>query len=83
MPRTILATSSAFDAAKMMKEQGATALAVVSHDGSLAGLVSEQDLVRRLLLRGLDRKATKLEAIMTKGVEFASVSEVNDDIVAV
>jgi len=41
MSRTILATATAFDAAMILREQGATALAVTSHDGSLAGLVSE------------------------------------------
>lgn len=81
--RTILITSTVFDAARCMRDLRATALAVRGHDGSLRGIVSEQDLIKRCLLKGLDARLTSVEAIMTSGVEFVTVSQARGDIVAV
>lgn len=77
---SILLTSSVFDAAKCMREMHATALAVRAHDQTLCGIVSEQDLLRRCLLAGRDKRTTPVADIMTTSVEFVTVKDARDNI---
>jgi len=39
--------------------------------------------MKRLLLKNLNRKTTLVSAIMTKDVQFATIREVNTDILSV
>lgn len=56
-----------FDAIKMMDEKGVGALAVVSK-GSLAGIVSERDYARKVILKGRSSRDTQVKEIMTTHV---------------
>jgi CBS domain-containing protein len=54
-------------AAKAMISEGVSALLVEDPaDGSLAGIVTESDIVRRVVARGADSSATQLCVIMTQ-----------------
>lgn len=56
-----------FDAIRMMDERGVGALAVVSK-GSLAGIISERDYARKVILKGRSSKQTQVKEIMTTHV---------------
>ena len=81
--KIILVTSTVLDAARCMRDLRATALAVQGHDGSLRGIVSEQDLIKRCFLKGLSAATTTVEAVMTRSVEFVTESDARSDIGAV
>jgi len=81
--RTVLVSNTVFDAARCMRDLRATALAVQAHDGSLRGIISEQDLIKRCFLKGLDAHSTSVEDVMTRGVEFVTEAEAKRDIGAV
>lgn len=81
--KIILVTSTVLDAARCMRDLRATALAVQGHDGSLRGIVSEQDLIKRCFLKGLSAATTTVETVMTRSVEFVTESDARSDIGAV
>lgn len=54
------------EAACRMVERNVAALVVVDDGGKLAGIVTERDMTRRVLAKGLDAKATPVRDIMTK-----------------
>lgn len=56
------------EAAALMRERVVGAVMVVD-GGRLAGIVTERDLVFRLIAEGLDASATPIGAIMTKAPE--------------
>ena len=66
-----------FDAIKTMDEKGAGALAVVSQE-RLAGIISERDYARKVILMGRASKETQVKEVMTSHVYHA----VPDDEVA-
>ena len=57
--------SSVAEAARRMSEENVSAVAVTGEDGSLRGIVSEGDLVRRVLASGLVPAETPLSEVMT------------------
>jgi CBS domain-containing protein len=61
---TIEAGGSTRQAAKLMDERGISSLLVVS-EGKLIGIVTEKDLVVRLLARGLSPDKTLVEEVMS------------------
>jgi CBS domain-containing protein len=54
-----------YDAAKIMAEESISAV-VVTENNKLAGILTERDLVKRVLFAGRSPKKTKLGAVMTK-----------------
>ena len=56
-----------FDAIKLMDEKSVGALAVVSK-GQLAGILSERDYARKVILKGRSSKETQVKEIMTTHV---------------
>jgi CBS domain-containing protein len=60
-------TDSVYDAIKMMAERAVGAL-VVLEEGKLAGIVSERDYARKVILKGKHSQATKVGEIMTTRV---------------
>jgi len=61
-------TATADEAARLMRERRIGAVMVVEH-GRLEGIVTERDMVFRLLAEHLDARATRLGQIMTRNPE--------------
>src|SRR3954466_8776280 len=60
--------ATACDAARVMRERRVGAVILLEH-GELLGIVTERDMVTRLLAEGRDPKATLGEEIMTASPE--------------
>ena len=59
-----------FNAIKLMDEKGIGALAVIDQ-GRLAGILSERDYARKVVLRDRSSKDTLVKEIMTRDVYYA------------
>ncbi|HHH35596.1 MAG TPA: CBS domain-containing protein [Gammaproteobacteria bacterium] len=62
------------DAVALMAEKGIGALVVLA-GGRLAGIVSERDCARKVILQGLDPARTRVRDIMSRQVFYASPEE--------
>ncbi|MCH8236869.1 MAG: CBS domain-containing protein, partial [Proteobacteria bacterium] len=58
--------NTAFEAATMMATANIGAIVIVDKKDNLSGIVTERDLTRRVVGKGLDPKETKIASIMTK-----------------
>ncbi|HJN23545.1 MAG TPA: CBS domain-containing protein [Rhodospirillales bacterium] len=67
-----------YEAAKEMFEANVAAIVVTDKSGKLVGIVTERDLTRRVLAKGLDAKETRLKEVMTKNPDTLAP----DDMVA-
>jgi len=67
-----------FDAIKMMSEKGVGALSVLK-DGVLAGMLSERDYARQVILKGRTSKETKVKEIMTSQIYYTFSDQTADD----
>ncbi len=67
-----------FDAIKMMSEKGVGALSVLK-DGVLAGMLSERDYARQVILKGRTSKETKVKEIMTSQIYYTFPDQTADD----
>ncbi len=65
---TIDASKSIFEATTLMEDKSAGALAVTSGNTSLAGIISERDCARAVILRGLSATETTVKDVMTRDV---------------
>ena len=68
---TIGPAATVFDAIAMMAEKGVGALLVLDA-GRLAGIVSERDYTRKVILKGRSSKEERVEEIMTVDVVTCS-----------
>ena len=57
--------NTAFEAATMMATANIGAIVVVDKKGLLSGIVTERDMTRRVVGKGLDPKKTKIADVMT------------------
>lgn len=65
---TIDAKERVFDAAKMMKRRGIGSL-VVLHEGQLEGILTERDILTKIVAAGKDPKSTIVGKIMVREVK--------------
>jgi len=63
---TVHKQDSIYDAIRMLVEKNITGLPVLDDDGTIAGIISEKDMLR--LLYNIDDKPGKVEDFMTEGV---------------
>jgi CBS domain-containing protein len=66
-PVTVKPNSSVQDVAKIMSEKKIGSI-IISGNGELSGILTERDLVRKVLAKGKDPKSVKVNDIMSKPV---------------
>jgi CBS domain-containing protein len=83
-PRAPLAVSpddSVFSALELMAKHDIGAL-MVMRDGQLAGIFSERDYARKVILLGKSSKETQVREIMTEKVLYANPEQTTDQAMA-
>ncbi len=73
--------SSVFEAIKVMADKNVGAL-VVMEDDKLAGIVSERDYARKVIVKGRSSKSTQVAEIMTADVATTSSDQTVDKCMA-
>ena len=74
---SILPYAAVYDALKLMGEKQIGALMVIDDHGKVAGIISERDYARKVILKGKTSKETKVEEIMTPAFEMYAVKPDN------
>lgn len=65
---SIVPDASVYEALKLMAERNIGAVLVTDSQGNLAGILSERDYARKVVLRGHTSRETPVAAIMTENV---------------
>jgi CBS domain-containing protein len=78
---TVTADDSVYDAIKLMADKGIGALIVTEGEG-IAGIVTERDYARKVVLMERSSKATPVRDIMTRAVRFVRPDQTTDDCMA-
>ena len=78
---TVKADDSVYEAIKLMAEKGIGALVVTDGD-SIAGIITERDYARKVVLMDRSSKATPVRDIMSKAVRFVRPDQTTDDCMA-
>ncbi|MFM0340164.1 CBS domain-containing protein [Paraburkholderia fungorum] len=78
---TVGADDSVYEAIKLMAEKGIGALVVTDGD-SIAGIITERDYARKVVLMERSSKATPVRDIMSKAVRFVRPDQTTDDCMA-
>ncbi|WP_133645385.1 CBS domain-containing protein [Paraburkholderia flava] len=78
---TIAASDSVFDAIKLMADRQIGALIVTDGD-AIAGIVTERDYARKVVLMERSSKDTPVRDIMSKAVRFVRLDQTTDECMA-
>jgi len=78
---TIAPSDTVYDAVKMMADKGVGAL-LVMEDGKIAGIVTERDYARKIVLLGRSSKETPVRDIMTSPVMYVRPDQSNEECMA-
>ena len=78
---TVTKSDLVYDAIKLMAEKGIGALLVMEGD-EIAGIVTERDYARKVVLLDRSSKATRVEEIMTSKVRYVEPSQASEECMA-
>jgi len=78
-PRTLMIGASVLAAARAMKEEDVGSLPVVDSDGVLFGLITDRDIVLRVVAASKDPAAMPVEDVATKDISPAYPDESLDE----
>ncbi|MEN3039311.1 MAG: CBS domain-containing protein [Candidatus Kryptonium sp.] len=70
------------EAVKIMAEKDIGAVPVLSEEGKLIGIFSERDLLKRVVVNGLDPNTTKIDDVMTRELMIALDDESYEECLA-
>ena len=74
-PRTVDLNDSVVDAARIMEEEDVGSIPVVGSDNVLAGMITDRDIVLRVVAAGKDPRSTTAGEVATKQVSSAYPDE--------
>lgn len=77
----IMPGASVFDAVKLMADKGIGALLVMDGD-AIAGIITERDYARKVILMGRSSKETPVTDIMTANVLYVSPDQTSEECMA-
>jgi CBS domain-containing protein len=69
---SIVREASVFDAIKRMADKSIGSLVILDDDGGLAGIVTERDYARKVIIKGRSSRDTTVADIMTTSVVVAA-----------
>jgi len=78
-PRCITRSTSVVIAARMMEDEDVGSLPVVDNDDFLVGIVTDRDVVLRVVAAGLDPGSTQVGDILTENPTYAHPDEPLDE----
>jgi CBS domain-containing protein len=78
---TVAASDSVYDAIKLMAEKHIGALVVTDGD-NIAGIITERDYARKVVLMDRSSKATPVSDIMSRAVRFVRLDQSSEDCMA-
>ena len=78
-PRTLRVGASVLDAARLMEEEDVGSIPVVDNGQILVGMVTDRDIVLRVVAAGKDPGTTTVETVATRDISPASPDESLDE----
>lgn len=81
-PRTVKVGDSVVEAAKLMKGEE-TAIAPIVEDGRLIGVITDHDIVLRVVAEGRDPRTTRVEDVASRDLVTIDPDQELDEVLAV
>jgi CBS domain-containing protein len=76
-PKTCAPTDTVYEVAQLMKSEDVGPIPIAGNNGKLEGIITDRDIVLKVVAEGRDPKTTKLADVMTTDVVTCGA---NDDI---